>query len=98
MSEPISKDAREVLDALACTMIRCFAVSVILLLLWFVLYLLGGDLFHSIHSKWFDISRHEFELIYYSAIGFVKVLSITLFLIPYVAIRWVLRGQGGAAQ
>ena len=84
-------ELNNLLDALAGVCLRCFVLAVCLLLLWFVFYLVGGDWAYSIHSNWFEISRLDFELVYYCAMAFFKMASFLLFLLPYVSIKLILR-------
>jgi len=79
------------LDAVAGVFLRCFVLAVCLLLFWFVFYLLAGNWAYSIHSRWFGISRHDFDLMYYYAMAFFKMASFLFFLIPYIAIKLILR-------
>ncbi len=81
------------LDTVAKILIRCFWMGIafqLFLLLW---ALPGAEFAHSMHSKLFQISRHEFDLIMYCCMGLVKLVSIVGFLIPYLAIRLVMRQQ-----
>ncbi len=48
------------LDVVAEILLRCFLFSLALLIVWFTSYVVGGDWQYSIHSKWFDLSKHEF--------------------------------------
>ena len=82
---------RDDLELCASVLIRCFFLAVGVLVFWFVFYLLGGDLAYSIHSTMFDISRHEFAMMNYYGMAFVKVVSFLFFLIPWAAIRIVIR-------
>ena len=79
------------LDHLARILIRCFLLSVGLLIFWLVFYLLAGEWAYELHAKWFEITRRDFDLINYCGMGFVKLLAFVLFLVPYVSIRLVLR-------
>ena len=71
--------------------LRCFVLAVCLLLFSFVFYLLAADWAYSIHSGWFDITRHEFTLMYYYVMAFMKIASFLFFLLPYIAIKLILR-------
>jgi hypothetical protein len=79
------------LDAVAGVCLRCFVLAVCLLLFSFVFYLLAGDWAHCIHSKWFDITRHEFTLMYYCLMGFMKIAAFLFFLLPFVSVKLILR-------
>ena len=43
-------------------------------------YVVGGDWIYSIHSKWFDLSKHEFALMNYCGMALVKLCAIVFFL------------------
>ena len=79
------------LEVLSSILIRCFVISVVFITLWFIFFLLGGDAGHTIHAKLFQISRHEYDLLNYYGMAFVKVCNFLFFLFPYIAIRMVLR-------
>jgi hypothetical protein len=46
-------------------------------------------------SKPFDLTTHEINLINFFALAFIKSCVLIFFLIPYVAIRLVLRKKAG---
>ena len=79
------------LDKVAGILIRCFFLAYALLILWFFLYVLVGDLGYGMHAQWFELSRHDYALINYYGMAFVKVCAIIFFLFPYFAIKLVLR-------
>jgi len=79
------------LDAVAAVCLRCFVLAVCLLLFSFVFYLLAANWAYGFHLRWFDISRHEFTLMYYYVMAFIKIVSFLFFLIPYIAIKLMLR-------
>ena len=84
-STPIS------LEIIAKILIRCFWMGIAFqfyLLFW---ALPGADWAYSVHSKLFDFSRSEFDLMMYGFMGLVKLISIVGFLFPYFAIRLVIR-------
>ena len=87
-------DHRSVLESWAHVLIRCFALSIAFLIIWFVFYLLAGDWGHSVHSRMFsELSRRDYELINYCGMGVVKLSAFVFFLIPYISIRLVLRAK-----
>ena len=79
------------LDILPSILIRCFVIGVVFVMLWFIFFLLSGDAGYRIHTKLFQISRHEYDLLNYYGMAFVKVCNFLFFLFPYIAIRIVLR-------
>jgi heme/copper-type cytochrome/quinol oxidase subunit 2 len=81
------------LQAIAAILLRCFVLSIALLILWFVTFLLAGDLGYAVHARWFELSRHDFDLMNYYVMAVVKICSILFFLFPYVSIRLILRKE-----
>ena len=79
------------LEILSSILIRCFVIGVVFITFWFIFFLLGGDAGYTIHARLFQISRHEYDLLNYYGMAFVKGCNFLLFLFPYIAIRMVLR-------
>jgi len=88
MSNHEYSDLLEIVDGV---LIRCFLYSFAMLLFSFVFYLIGADVVYNIHSRWFLLSRHDFDLIYYASLAFMKACAILFFLFPWIAIRLMLR-------
>jgi len=88
----MTKDEQNnLLDAVAGICLRCFVLAFCLLLFSFVFYLLAADWAYSIHSRWFEITRLHFDLMYYYVMAFMKIATFLFFLIPYIAIKLILR-------
>jgi hypothetical protein len=78
------------LEMLAGILIRSFLLGLGLMLLWFLFYLVLPDWTYEMNTKWFNIGRHEFDLINYCGIGFVKMCILLFFLFPYLSIKLIL--------
>jgi hypothetical protein len=81
------------LGNLAGILIRCFFLIYALLLIWFIFYLVGGDWGYNLTTQWFKVSKHEYDLLSYCGISFVKICVLIFFLAPYIAIKLFLRGH-----
>ncbi len=79
------------LDTVAGVLLRCFILSFCLMLLWFVFFLFGSDWAYTIHSRWFEIDRHSFDMMNYHWMGTVKIISFLFFLLPFISIKLILR-------
>jgi len=79
------------MENLAGIFIRCFFLAYALLLIWFVFFWAGGDWGYNLTSHWFTVSKHEYDLVCYYGIAFMKICVLTFFLLPYIAIKLVLR-------
>ena len=65
----------------------CFLLTAGLLGLWFVGYLVAGDVAFEIHCKWFDLDRHDFDVLNYYGMALLKMIAVVFFLIPFVALK-----------
>ena len=88
-----STDIESVMIVVSKTLLWCFVLGFLSMLLWFGFFLLGGDFAYDIHSKMFDITDHEFEMMNYFGMAVLKILVWMFFGIPYIATRLVLRGM-----
>jgi hypothetical protein len=79
------------LEKLATIFLRSFLFGIAFLLLWFLLYVIAPGGMFDINARWFDIGKRDFELINYFGMGFLKVGILLFFLLPYLAIRSMLR-------
>ena len=82
---------RDPLDVVARVLIRCLAIALAILLFWFVAIVAADEWVYSIHSKMFELSKHEFDVMHYGGMGLLKLAAGTFFLVPYLAIRWAQR-------
>jgi hypothetical protein len=93
MSNTLSEETIATLDAVANVLLRCFVITVgAMLFVWFVSLILG-DVVYSIHAQLIEITRKEFDLFFLYTMTFLKALNILFFGIPFVAIKWYLRGK-----
>ncbi len=80
------------LQTVATILIRSFFFGLGFLLLWFILYLIAPGWLFQINAKWFNnISQRDFELINYCGMGLLKIAILLFFLLPYLAIKSMLR-------
>lgn len=84
-------ETKNLFNMLAKILIRCFLYGMILLVFVFVFFLLVDDWAYSIHSKWYQITKDQFDLIMYVSMSFIKLSLFVWFLLPYIAIKMVLR-------
>ena len=69
----------------------CFILGFLLVLFWFGMLCVARDLMVRVGTLTFPVSEHEFLMVCYYGIAFVKLCNILFFLIPWVAMRLVLR-------
>jgi hypothetical protein len=90
-------EQKNLMDKLSGILIRCSWLTFALLLVWFAFYTLGGDAVYGMQARWFGLSRHDYALLSFGGMAFVKICAILFFLFPYVAVRLVLRAKGNKA-
>lgn len=69
-------------------LLRCFIYGFALTLIWFGLFVTIGDWVFGHHSRWFEITRHDFDLMNYFGMAALKVFVLAVFGVPYLAIRF----------
>ncbi len=82
---------REFFDILARVLLRCWLFGYVLLFIWLAAILLGSDSIYRMHSSMFGLTLHELAVISYGGLGLLKLVVLTFFFIPWLAIRLVLR-------
>lgn len=87
-----STDLENTLRVLSKILLWCFVLGFLSLLIWFTAYLAAGDFIFGIHGGMFDLTRHDFDVMNYYGMAYVKGTVVLLFLIPYIAVRLVLGG------
>jgi len=93
MGNRLSEDTIATVDAIAGILLRCFVITVGTMLFTWAVWLLLGDVVHSIHSQLYEITRNEFDLYFLYTMTFMKALNFLFFGVPFVAIKWFLRGK-----
>ena len=87
----MSETTRDLFEAFERVLLRCWIIGTILMLFSLVVFLLTGEMIHEIHGRIFGLTSHELDLIMYCGLGFFKLFVFIFFLIPWIAIRMVLK-------
>jgi len=93
MSDTLPEDTIATLNAIANILLRCFVITLGAMLFTWLVVLILGDVIFSIYSQLMEISLKEFDLFFLYTMTFLKALNILFFGIPFVAIKWYLRGN-----
>jgi len=93
MRDTLPEDTIATFNAIANILLRCFLIAVGAMIFTWAVWLMLGDVIHSIHSQMYEITRREFDLYFLYTMTFLKALNILFFGIPFVAIKWYLRGN-----
>jgi hypothetical protein len=79
----------ETLETVARVLGRCTIIGLAVVTLWFFGYVSG--LVCGVHLKMFPFTEHECALLNYGGMGILKMLVLTFFLFPWIALRLELR-------
>ena len=93
----MQESTRNVFDTLDKILLRCWIFGFVLLVIWFGVALLMGETIHNFHGPMFGITSHELDVIFYAAMGILKVFVFVFFFIPWLSIRLVLKKTKGVA-
>ncbi len=72
-------------------LLRCWVLGFAMLLICFVAIELLRKPIYNLHGAMFGLGTHELDLIVYCAVGLMKLAVVTLFFIPWLAIKLSLR-------
>lgn len=79
------------LNTLASILGTCFIICVAMQLFTLAMLLLANDWAYGIHSQMFGITRETFDATAYGYLALWKILGLTFFLTPWVAIKLATR-------
>lgn len=65
----------------------CIIFDVCFLSLWFFMFLSARNWIYRMHTRWFRISKEQFDGIHYAGMAFFKLATWLFFIIPYLAIK-----------
>ena len=66
----------------------CTIINYGILLLWFLFFALAHDWIYGFHSRWFRLSREQFDAIHYAGMAVFKIGIILFNLVPFVVL-WI---------
>jgi len=69
----------------------CTIINAGMLIFLALTYLLAPNMAYRLQSRWIPISREAFDVVFYSFIGFFKVLVLVFNVVPWIAL--VIIGQ-----
>jgi len=64
----------------------CTLIDYGILLVWWLFFMLAHDWMYRLHSRWFHLSREQFDALHYAGMAIFKVGILLLNLVPYIAL------------
>jgi hypothetical protein len=89
----MTDSTRDLFDALARVLLRCWICGYVLLFVWAGAF--ASHVIHKLHGPLMRLSDHELDLLHYGGMGFLKLMVLILFFIPWLSIKLVLRKRIG---
>lgn len=80
-------------ERVAGVLIRCFFLTIALLLVWFIFFTVAGGFVYALHARWFDLEWYDLNWFFYVGMAVLKIIAFVFFLFPYIAIRLVMRKE-----
>jgi len=74
------------IDLLTKFFMWCTLINGSLLICWSTMCLFFPDLVYRLQSRWFPISREQYDLAMYAFLGLFKVMFLVFNLTPYLAL------------
>ncbi|MBO6524254.1 MAG: hypothetical protein JJ971_10545 [Balneolaceae bacterium] len=65
--------------------------NIIVLAWWSVWLMTGGDFVYNMHSRWFEMSREDFNKLHYFGLAFYKLMIILFNVVPLLVL-WKMDG------
>lgn len=62
-------------------------INYLLLTVWFVVYWCCAERIYQVHSRWFALTREQFDSIHYAGMAILKIQTFMLFLAPWLALH-----------
>jgi hypothetical protein len=67
-------------------LIACTVINYITLLIWFGVFSMAHSWLYGLHSRWFNISPENFDLLHYSGMAVYKIGVLSFNIAPLLAI------------
>ncbi len=87
------EQTRDFLNVIASILLRCWIFGFLLLFTWLGVTQVMAEFISKLHGPMFGLSNHELDVIFYCGMGMLKLCVLTVFLIPWLAIKLVLKAQ-----
>ena len=93
MKQELPEEALRIFDAIAGILLRCFIFMVIAQIFAWLVIFLAEDTLYPIYRRMFDLSKKEYDLFILYSLTFTKSLNVMFFLMPFLAIKLMLRSK-----
>jgi hypothetical protein len=64
----------------------CTVINYGVLLVWFLVFVFAHEAMHRVHSRWFQLSRDQFDALHYAGMSVFKIGIVLFNLVPCVVL------------
>lgn len=86
----MSNQSKEILQLISSVLLRCWIIGFVLLGVGLAVTLVAHGLIIQLHGSMFGLSPHELDVIFYCALGLIKLAILVGFFIPWLSLKWVI--------
>lgn len=87
----VNENTKEYLEVIARVLMKAFIAGIIILGIWVIYSIFGSDAGFKIHEEMFGVSVDNIMIINYLCLGLFKIFLFSVFLLPYIGIRWAIK-------
>jgi hypothetical protein len=66
----------------------CTVINYVILIIWFAAFVLAHDMLFRLQSRWFRLSKEQFDAMNYGSMAVYKIGIMLLNLVPLIAL-WI---------
>jgi Family of unknown function (DUF6868) len=64
----------------------CTGIDYGVLLFWFLAFVFAHEWMHRLHSRWFRLSREQFDALHYAGMSIFKIGILLFNLVPFIVL------------
>lgn len=76
-----------IIDLIQTVLLWCLILNYGFVTVWFLAFMLAHEWMYRMHSRWFKLTREQFDAIHYAGLAIYKVGILLFNLVPYVALQ-----------
>ena len=74
------------IESLRRALLWCAVINYGILLVWFLVLFLAHDWLYTVHSRWFQISVEQFDMLHYAGMAIYKIGILLFNLVPFIVL------------
>jgi hypothetical protein len=74
------------LEAVRAFLLWCTVIDYVVLIVWFLCFMFAHSWLHALHSRWFRLTREQFDAMHYGGMSIYKIGILLFNLVPFIAL------------